>query len=247
MCSSPQVIRDDGGRSGRVRRCLVLYELQRPQARALVAAPREGKTTVAHRTEQHRARGAQVAPGHQDYHASQMRDNPGSYALAGRGSRTLARTALQDVELGTNLGCGADLAQPVDAQDRLCRYGDDAYVLQRQRSTRGEDVPTDGAGDTLRLRRCRRTEEHGQRGSPHRLRARRAWTTRGQDRQRNLARRLAISQRARPGRQARQCRQHRSDFRLRDPDARPRLHGGTEHRPHVSTRERPPRFGEARG
>ena len=45
----------------------------------------------------------------------------------GNGARTRVLTELQDVELGVSLGCGATLEDPVDAQDRLCRYGDYEY------------------------------------------------------------------------------------------------------------------------
>lgn len=50
------------------------------------------------------------------------------YAYDGNGARTRALTPSGEVVLGTNLGCGAGLDAPVDAQDRLCRYGDHAYA-----------------------------------------------------------------------------------------------------------------------
>jgi RHS repeat-associated protein len=50
------------------------------------------------------------------------------YEYDGNGARVRALTPSGEVELGTDLGCGVGLTTPVDAQDRLCRYGDYEYV-----------------------------------------------------------------------------------------------------------------------
>jgi RHS repeat-associated protein len=73
--------------------------------------------------------------------------------------RTRALTSAGEVELGIDLGCGVSLDTPVDAQDRLCRYGNYDYVYddngrlatKTQISTSDETAYTyDGLG---RLRR----------------------------------------------------------------------------------------------
>jgi RHS repeat-associated protein len=81
------------------------------------------------------------------------------YDYDGNGARTRALTSAGEVELGIDLGCGVSLDTPVDAQDRLCRYGDYDYVYddngrlatKTQISTSDETAYTyDGLG---RLRR----------------------------------------------------------------------------------------------
>ena len=46
------------------------------------------------------------------------------YDYDGNGARIREESGAGTIALGTNLGCGPTLASPVDAQDRLCRYGD---------------------------------------------------------------------------------------------------------------------------
>lgn len=50
------------------------------------------------------------------------------YDYDGNGARVRALTPSGELELGTEIGCGTGLSAPVDAQDRLCRYGNHEYV-----------------------------------------------------------------------------------------------------------------------
>lgn len=78
-----------------------------------------------------------------------------AYEYDGNGARISVQTATQQLDLGTNLGCGPGLTQAVDAQDRLCRYGDYDYAYNpngqlatRTRVSSGEatQYTYDGAG-----------------------------------------------------------------------------------------------------
>jgi RHS repeat-associated protein len=67
------------------------------------------------------------------------------YTYDGNGARTSAATPTQNVQLGTNLGCGPSLDKPADAQDRLCRYGDNQYSFNANGQLASKsDVVTSG-------------------------------------------------------------------------------------------------------
>lgn len=63
---------------------------------------------------------------------ARVRDGSGAllseYAYDVNGARTSVHTATVQIDLGTNLGCGPTMTTAVDAQDRLCRYGDYDYA-----------------------------------------------------------------------------------------------------------------------